>query len=71
MLSIAKRYNKSPSEILNIQSDYVAFCFDEACSVLLSWLEAGKTPKFIEEPMQKQVVKYSSFSEMYHSWGVD
>ena len=29
MIIMAKRYNKRPSEIMNIDNDYLAYCFDE------------------------------------------
>lgn len=31
---MAKHYKKSPSEILNIENDYLAYCFDEAALFL-------------------------------------
>lgn len=70
VLSIAKRYCKRPSEILSLENDYIAFCFDEICSVIGAWLEAEKKPAFKQEIKTKRVVKYKSFSDMYKSWGV-
>lgn len=34
IIVMAKRYQKRPSEILNIDNDYLAYCFDEAALVL-------------------------------------
>jgi len=31
---MAKRYKKRPSEILNIDNDYLAYCFDEVALLL-------------------------------------
>lgn len=31
---MAKRYQKRPSEILNIDNDYLAYCFDEVALYL-------------------------------------
>lgn len=38
---MAKRYKKRPSEILNIDNDYLAYCFDE----IALFLEAEATNK--------------------------
>lgn len=34
VIIMAKRYNKRPSEILSIDNDYLAYCFDEAALYL-------------------------------------
>lgn len=34
IIMMAEHYRKRPSEILNIDDDYVAFCFDEAAFFL-------------------------------------
>lgn len=34
VIIMAKHYKKSPSEILNIENDYLAYCFDEAALFL-------------------------------------
>ena len=34
VIIMAKRYNKRPSEIMNIDNDYLAYCFDEAALFL-------------------------------------
>ena len=31
IIEMAKFYNKRPSEILSVEDDYVAYCFDEVC----------------------------------------
>lgn len=36
IIIMAKRYNKRPSEILNIDNDYLAYIFDEAALYLES-----------------------------------
>lgn len=45
---MAKTYKTRPSKILNINREYDAFCFDEACSYILSELcqEKPRTPKW-------------------------
>ena len=36
VIIMADRYKKRPSEIMNIENDYVAYCFDEAALYLES-----------------------------------
>lgn len=47
---MARTYKIRPSQILRIENDYDAFCFDEACDYILSELsdENPKTPKWID-----------------------
>lgn len=35
VLTMAKEYNKRPSEVIFIDDPYTAYCFDEACSFIL------------------------------------
>lgn len=48
---MARIYKLRPSQILNIENDYDAFCFDEACDYILSELskEKSRTPKWEDE----------------------
>jgi hypothetical protein len=50
---MAKHYKLRPSQIINLNNDYEAFCFDEACSYILNELnkEDAREPKFdVETP---------------------
>ncbi len=53
---MAKTYKQRPSQLLNIQSEYDAFCFDEACSYIISELsqEKPKTPKWADEDITEK-----------------
>lgn len=59
---VAKRYNKLPSEILHIEDEYTAFCFDEACSYIQFKLEQeDSNPRWIdvvEEEEKKDGLQY-------------
>ena len=46
---MAKEYNKLPSEILRIKDEYSAFCFDEACNLIIKNLQDGKKAIFDED----------------------
>ena len=42
-------YHKRPSEILGIQDEYTAFCFDEACIFIKAQLMDKKKPRWIAQ----------------------
>ena len=42
-------YNKNPSEMLNIQDEYIAYCFDEACIYIFNKIQEGDIPNWIDE----------------------
>lgn len=48
---MAKTYKVRPSQIIKLENDYDAFCFDEACDYVLSEIskEDAKEPKFIDD----------------------
>ena len=50
ILAISKQYDQRPSKIIGLDSEYECFCFDEACTFILSELnqENPKTPKWEE-----------------------
>lgn len=56
---MSQLYQCKPSEILNIQYEYEAFCFNEACAHIIVQIRDGKEPVFNK--------KYNSFSDMYKS----
>jgi len=57
---MVKRYNKTPSELMSIEDEYTAYCFNEACAVILGNLEAGEEIHFEK--------RYASFSELYSQY---
>lgn len=58
---MAKMYHKLPSEILRIDDEYTAFCFDEASANIMAHIQSGEEPIWIEERKEQH---YSSFTEM-------
>lgn len=52
---------------MNIEGEYPAYCFNEACMFLLQALEDGKKLKFEGKEQKKH---FRSASEMYESLGV-
>ncbi len=69
---MSKKFKVRPSEILEIDDTYTAYCFDEACIYILSKVEDGEKPNF--KKFNKQEVKaknYKSASEMYKDLGYE
>jgi hypothetical protein len=58
-----------PSQILRIEDDYTAYCFDEACALIMSKIDNDEKPKFkkIKEKQKNQVKKKARMlpSEIY------
>nr|DAO59098.1 MAG TPA: hypothetical protein [Caudoviricetes sp.] len=57
---MAQDWDQRPSKILNIEEEYAAYCFDQACSYILGELKDGKTPTFY--------TKHSSFTDIYKQY---
>lgn len=57
ILQMSKAYNKTPSEIMRIDDEYTAFCFDEACEEIMYRISKGEKPIFRS--------KYKSFADFY------
>lgn len=54
-----------PSELLNIQDGYTAFCFDEACAMIVMRMKDGEKPVMKvghEEKLKKPSDLYRKFS---------
>lgn len=49
VLTIARHYKLRPSQIINIDNDYEAFCFDEACAFIINEINSEKEPRFENE----------------------
>ena len=51
VISQSKIYSKRPSDILEIEDSYLAFCFDEACLYIQSMLsQKDKEDNFVNKP---------------------
>lgn len=60
MIAISRQFKKRPSEVIEVEDEYTAYCFDEACSYILGKLEAGEEPQFKKE--------YMSFADIYKQY---
>ena len=49
---MAREYHKRPSEILSIDDEYVAYCFDQAIFEFNLKVRNKKTPRFKDEEIK-------------------
>lgn len=54
---MADHYHKRPSDLMDIEDSYTAFCFDEACDYIYIRIRNGDVPVFKK--------KVSSFHDIY------
>lgn len=58
VINTASTFNVRPSEILGL-TDFVAFCFDEACMYIKLQIEEGKKPLFmIEKEKEENLIEF-------------
>lgn len=62
---MSQRFNKLPSEVIHITDDYEAFCFDEACAVIMNKIDKGEEPVFEED---KKPEHYTNFTKLYEQY---
>ena len=70
---MSKKFKIRPSEILEIEDVYTAYCFDEACVYILSKVENGEKPNFkkFDKDGKIKVKNYKTASDMYKDMGYD
>lgn len=60
VIATARKFKKLPSEVICCEDEYTAYCFDEACSYILSRIEQGEEPRFS--------VRRKSFKDVYKAY---
>lgn len=66
---MSKQYNCLPSDILGIEDDYTAFCFNEACCAFMMHLQNNEKPSYVEhENLAEKPKNYSNFSDFYKNF---
>lgn len=53
-MQMSRIYNCQPSQILRIKDEYTAYCFDEACALIISRIDDGEEPKFNDEDKKEK-----------------
>lgn len=46
-MTMVKMYHKTPSELLKIEDEYVAYCLDEVMTEFIYRIENGEKPRFV------------------------
>lgn len=54
-----------PSDLLDIDDAYTAFCFNEACAFIIKKLQDGETPILRNESEEDKKKVYSKPSDFY------
>ncbi|MCE9677209.1 MULTISPECIES: hypothetical protein [Paraclostridium] len=62
VINQSKKFNRLPSEIIGLDDDYVAFCFDEACMYILNEYEQGNEAEFNEDAMTVEECRSQAFN---------
>ena len=62
MILLAKAYQVRPSQYIQLDDDYEAFCFDEACAVILSRTNQGERCNFSGESIKENDKKNNLIS---------
>jgi hypothetical protein len=66
---MSKLYNCLPSQLLGIEDDYTAFCFNEACSEIQIRLQNEEKPNYIENRKADEPKQYNNFKDFYKQYG--
>lgn len=57
-----------PSELLEIEDAYTAFCFDEACAFIIAQLKDGKEPIIKKRNTENTIINYGKPSDIYKKY---
>lgn len=64
---MSRQFHKLPSEILRIEDEYTAFCFDEACSNIISHLINGDEPVYVRQSLSRESGRhFNTMSEFFN-----
>lgn len=56
-----------PSELIEINDPYAAFCFDEACALIINKIKDGEKP-IIKEEKEGRSSTYNKPSDVYKKY---
>ena len=65
ILNLSEAKRRDPSEIMQIEDEYTAFCFNEACNYIVSQIKDGNEPQY-----EKKKKKVRSMAEYFKGLGV-
>ena len=53
---------------MGIENSYIAYCFDECCSFIISKIKDGEEPKISHKTGKSYVKHYSKPSDLYKNF---
>lgn len=65
VLAQSQRFGMLPSQIMRIDDEYTAYCFDEACALIMSKLDNKEEIRFEGENAGKSFSNFSDFYSQY------
>lgn len=60
-------YHCLPSDVLRIEDEYAAYCFDEACCYISLKLQEGENPHYVQTK-QDAPMEYKNFKDFYRQY---
>ena len=63
VIGLAKEFQKTPAEIINLQNTYDAYCFNCACLFIINKMKDGEKPNF--RKFKTENMHYSKPSDLY------
>lgn len=60
LIRMSTLYNRTPSELLNLEDEYTGYCLNEACMYIKARMDNGEE--------MKVEAHYSSFASLYDSY---
>lgn len=60
LISTANTFGCRPSELMNVEDQYTAYCLDSTCAYIINKIEQGEEPQFRKH--------YTSFKDMYSKY---
>lgn len=70
VLVMSKQFSCRPSDIMHINDEYLAFCFDEVCSYIMTMLLKGEKPCYKtkrKNDSEKEPKHFSTMKSFYES----
>lgn len=67
VIATAQTFNCLPSEVMGIEDEYTAYCFNEACMNVLARIKDGQKPDYnkIKRKNKPKKKHYSNFRDFY------
>lgn len=69
VIAMSRLYNCRPSDVINIEDEYTAYCFNEACALIIIRMQNGEKPEYGKNRFEKnEKTHYTNFSDLYKNY---